>query len=504
MRWVVLVFSIGILFFGYKGGYSQTCVPNCDGKECGDDGCGGSCGTCQAPAQCVVDKCVKGCGSVPSIIGCCYKGFAIDCNMYVPGKPSWRIAKCKTGETCAWDSDLDLYFCVKSPEHMEDPTGRFSRECDFTCVPDCSNGKDCGPDGCGGTCGDCGDDGICMDGYCCQRGCKGRECGPDNCGGVCGECENQEECVEGRCVPKYGCMATDMPGCPDCACEQCVCKKDPYCCRRKWDKECVRLCKEECGGCKKCVPDCKGKECGPDGCGGYCGYCEKGEKCENGKCEKCVPDCTGKECGDDGCGGSCGFCGSYRVCENGKCRDCHPGCLGGENCGFDECGNPCNNNPFNPLTPDCPPPKICLHNRCVECKPYCKDRECGDDGCGYICGTCKDGEECISHHCRPKHSPGTGDNDVEPVPDISEDVHISRDIIEVHDVKEHDTVKPSDTHNNKTKDHGMNKDAGNKPNPARPPSGGCTAATSPASGVYLVLMLLFGLLVLFRRKYRKP
>jgi formylglycine-generating enzyme required for sulfatase activity len=29
----------------------------------------------------------------------------------------------------------------------------------------------------------------------------------------------------------------------------------------------------------------------------------------------CIPDCTGKECGDDGCGGSCGDCGTLVVCD---------------------------------------------------------------------------------------------------------------------------------------------------------------------------------------------
>ena len=31
---------------------TMGCTPNCFGKECGDDGCGGSCGTCPAPETC--------------------------------------------------------------------------------------------------------------------------------------------------------------------------------------------------------------------------------------------------------------------------------------------------------------------------------------------------------------------------------------------------------------------------------------------------------------------
>jgi len=70
----------------------------------------------------------------------------------------------------------------------------------------------------------------------------------------------------------------------------------------------------ECQG--SCVPNCTlpdgtPKDCGEDGCGGFCGPdCEGGQACVNGICG-CVPDCTfsdgsAKECGSDGCGGTCG------------------------------------------------------------------------------------------------------------------------------------------------------------------------------------------------------
>ena len=45
------------------------------------------------------------------------------------------------------------------------------------------------------------------------------------------------------------------------------------------------------------------------GCGGNSG---RGPNCQEG-CA-CVPDCGGKECGDDRCGGSCGQCGPNEVC----------------------------------------------------------------------------------------------------------------------------------------------------------------------------------------------
>jgi len=122
-----------------QGGYGNTAwaaskpgaeqcgeyVPNCDGKECGDDGYGGSCG---------------------------------ECGQYL----------------CVYGS------CV--------------------CMPDC-DGKQCGFDGCGGSCGKCDDDDACVEGACvCQPACDGMECGDNGCDGNCGECGNGDVCEGGQCV----------------------------------------------------------------------------------------------------------------------------------------------------------------------------------------------------------------------------------------------------------------------------------------------------------------
>jgi hypothetical protein len=48
---------------------------------------------------------------------------------------------------------------------------------------------------------------------------------------------------------------------------------------------------------------------------------EAGKSWENGACVAdlvCVPDCDGKSCGDDGCGGSCGDC-EGKICVKNKC-----------------------------------------------------------------------------------------------------------------------------------------------------------------------------------------
>ena len=53
-----------------------------------------------------------------------------------------------------------------------------------------------------------------------------------------------------------------------------------------------------------------------------CPDCDDGDSCSADSCEDgiCVPDCEGKDCGADGCGGTCGSCSGYAgVCTAGTC-----------------------------------------------------------------------------------------------------------------------------------------------------------------------------------------
>ena len=193
--------TVGELLFGETGTLDNPCYPQCEGRTCGDDGCGGSCGECPG-AQ---DLCADG-------------------------------------------------LCV----------------CQTAC-----DGKDCGDDGCGASCGDCLAGWLCNAGICeeepCLPACTGKDCGSDGCDGICGECSEDESCEDG------------------------ICKVPP------------------------CVPLCTGLDCGDDGCGGSCGQCEDGAECVDGLCQ-CVPDCGDAVCGDDGCGGSCGQCeGVLESCLGGQC-----------------------------------------------------------------------------------------------------------------------------------------------------------------------------------------
>ena len=68
------------------------------------------------------------------------------------------------------------------------------------CVASCA-GKECGDDGCGGSCGTCGEGTECQSGLCdCVAVCDGVECGDNGCGGSCGSCEGGESCIAGACI----------------------------------------------------------------------------------------------------------------------------------------------------------------------------------------------------------------------------------------------------------------------------------------------------------------
>lgn len=72
------------------------------------------------------------------------------------------------------------------------------------CEPSCE-GRACGDDGCGGSCGACEDGLSCSHGQCiagCVPNCAGLTCGDDGCGGSCGTCEENFTCVDGHCFPE--------------------------------------------------------------------------------------------------------------------------------------------------------------------------------------------------------------------------------------------------------------------------------------------------------------
>jgi hypothetical protein len=52
LAFLLFVSLLGAVSCGKSNGADDTCTPECDGLQCGEDGCGGTCGTCSAPQTC--------------------------------------------------------------------------------------------------------------------------------------------------------------------------------------------------------------------------------------------------------------------------------------------------------------------------------------------------------------------------------------------------------------------------------------------------------------------
>lgn len=360
-RWSWILFSMllsGGLWLGGCGGSDDVCRPNCGTAECGDDGCGGSCGTCADELSCTEDRCVKGsCVFQVDPNFCTVAGSCVPSGTEQPDNP------CKTcqpsSSSVGWTARGDGIACGGE-------AFCYGGECCDTTV-NCAE-RNCGDDGCGGVCGTCTEFETCRDGVCkttpCDPKCDNKDCGPDGCGDICGTCPNGYECDD-----------------------------NGFC-------QCVRL--------------CAGKECGDDGCGGVCGSCTginvvcqsgacvcAGEECNGACCGPnqvcvnsdfcCKPACEVAECGPDGCGGSCGDCpGDNMECVDGGC-EC-PGVVCPVGC--------------------CSPGQECdLSGAC--CTPQCSGKECGPNGCGSLCGLCLEGQLCLTGVCPPEGDVCLDDNEVD-------------------------------------------------------------------------------------------
>ncbi|MBM4371499.1 MAG: hypothetical protein FJ098_07580, partial [Deltaproteobacteria bacterium] len=391
----------------------QCCAPDCVGRQCGTDGCGGTCGSC-TEGICLNGVCIYGCSGV-TLQGCCLGEDAARCS-----SGELTLTECSSDAACGWKPSVGGYFCYHGHGGEEDPSGTYPIDCEIDCSQNCL-GKECGSDGCGeGTCGECPAGDICVGGQCCTPDCEGKECGPDGCGGDCWYCDpdEQEVCQDGTCVPSWGCKNTSTAGCPGCACEECVCALEPTCCLWEWSYGCALVCEDECGGCAACEPDCTGAVCGSDGCGGSCGGCPPGYGCSEGQC--CEQACEGKACGPDGCGGTCGTCAPGAVCdadlqcvqEHGCSATDTPGCGG---CACEDCA--CELDPYCcDIEWDMACVGIC-EEECggcgpTTCVPSCGGKTCGPDGCGGSCGECPAGALCRDGQCcTPDCSDGCGGPD---------------------------------------------------------------------------------------------
>jgi len=182
---------------------------------------------------------------------------------------------------------------------------------------------------------------------------------PEDCGKcppVCGDGDQEgfEQCDDGNLVDDDGCSSNCLDesklcgnGVVDTAKEECdgvngctdECKWErPFCgnhiAEPQAGEDCF-TCPEDMGECEcgdgLCVAGAEGCLSCPEDC-----ECPAGIECVEDEC--CYPDCIGKNCGDDGCGGDCGECGESSACHSNWCFTVSEDCPGMLEC-MDYCCN---------------------------------------------------------------------------------------------------------------------------------------------------------------------
>ncbi len=343
-----------------------------------------------------------------------------------------------TSDECAFDPVTGGQACANVPLVCDDQNACTADTCDavghpelgseggcvFTPIPGCvcealcqtpeGLPKACGPDGCGGSCGECpGGEACSADGQC-QVTCEcppGWTCQPDgsclpsdcNHDSICQTWENPAVCPDCGTGGDFcngmdddGDGAVDEDGCTDgSACVAGACRVDRLDCQGLAD--CLSSCAE---GDQPCVDTCGGQS-----------TAEAIEKynaliaCLLGHCAAPTPECQ-----QQALEGPCA--GPYA-----ECFDTSPGCTSdtdcttGDACTLSRCmGGTCQPQPVacddqNACTDDtCDPagdPEHGVEAGCVfapipgcVCEPECAGKTCGPDGCGGSCGECPGGQAC--------------------------------------------------------------------------------------------------------------
>jgi len=251
----------------------KTCTPDCADKKCGPDGCGGICGTCgdgfsckESTGECADNSCTP------------------DCNGITCGNDDGcgGSCGCLDGKVCDDESDKCMDTCQTKGWICGSVNGEECGECGaglacdentgrcVDCVPNC-DGINCGGDDkCGGTCGcfdgkACGDSGKCVD-TCVTLSYECGEVNDEKCGPNNGGCLNNKRCdpAAGECIDSCASLGWECGSVNGEVCGQCSGANE--------------VCDEINGVCN-CTPNCDGKVCGDNGCGGSCGSCDPGFSC---------------------------------------------------------------------------------------------------------------------------------------------------------------------------------------------------------------------------------
>ncbi|HEY3452450.1 MAG TPA: hypothetical protein VGK67_39265 [Myxococcales bacterium] len=230
-------------------GICLPCQRDCAGRACGDDGCGGTCGSCDDGMFCSP---AGQCGGCPASLRCGGSCCGMD-QSCIDG----ACETCGCGQRECGTDACGLWCGNCATPKVCSTEGRCVG---VTCSCD---GKECGDDGCGKSCGECLGNSSCQGGQCvCQRFCDWVQCGDDGCGGSCGECGPGSVCQWGTCVSQ--------------TCEP-PCSEFQWCDTSAGFPYCVEICNPPMGCQPGEICDVMSGKCQPATCNGT--YCAAGQGC---------------------------------------------------------------------------------------------------------------------------------------------------------------------------------------------------------------------------------
>ena len=418
----------------------SPCQPQCADKECGDDGCGSTCGSCAEKEECIAGACQA---DVPGVMG---EGCtsANDCitmmcvtfeDEQLCSKACSGDASCPLGFLCepVTVSGMTLEGCVPSGD----------------CIPDCT-GKVCGSNGCEGMCGSCDA------GFTCKAGACKADAGAS--------CESANDCASGLCIAFQSGIHCSTPcstdeGCPEkWHCNPWIDPATPNICAPQSNMVAHQTCGEVAECTSSCPPNnsacitscfffgatgaqqdyadlliCTQSQCFPEcgddnGCVGEClldacfqvfAECFPGST-SCGEAVACMAGCGSNQFCVDACYDDSFPAGKKQlnallqcvstICDDDVAGDCFQAAVDGpcqEQWG--ECDQPCQqvcdglecgNNGCGGNCGECPSGHVCEAGICVvNCLVDCDGKECGDDGCGSECGQCILELTCIAGIC---------------------------------------------------------------------------------------------------------
>ena len=388
----------------------EGCQRTCGDAECGPNGCGGVCGTCDDRAACVEGVCVvqadceqaptcacafDDCGvelAIPTSMACEVLAAAPACQaLLIDAYSQDGCVSCGVIPAPGFEALCTAPACAGVKDALVGTAPALVDSCGAceACIPHC-DGLDCGPDSCGGECGTCEGGSSCKDGLCVPAAtCETEptcECAFTKCGvdfgvplaAVCDLLEASPACLE-KMLAQYqggGCTSCNVVPAPGfqalCAEPECATFKSSF---GAVAPDVVLACE----ACANCEPQCAGLDCGSDGCGGSCGECPSGWTCSEGTCIQ-DPFPNGEACA------------SAAQCLNGSCVDgvcCDTACPGAcEACDQPESKGTCTVVPAGDAG-------------AAECAPYVCDGQ--SKGCPATCTTaaqCVDGAECVEGKCQ--------------------------------------------------------------------------------------------------------